>query len=387
MSLTSRERVLTALNHKEPDRIPFILGTGLSTAIMRGTYRRVKKLLDVEEKQEQYMYGTWKDLGAARIDETVLKKLGSDARGVWDRKPHYVEERNIKRESNEPYVDDFHVGHVKTDQEEVFPQIHPLQESTLEALEKFPWPNMGDPTRFTGVRERAAQLAKDNEYAVFASPWLLFPFERACQLQGMEDFLFNMAIKPDFAKELLQQLTNLYKEHLKHFLNELGGNADIITIGDDLGSQEQLLISPNMYREILKPFHAELISFIKKHSNLKILFHSDGDVFDIIKDLIEIGVDILNPIQTSAGKMSDLHGLKTQYGNHLTFCGAIDTQSILARGTPAKIHAEVQRVSKILGTGGGYMLASVHAITNDVPAENVLALSNAVMEHTQYPLK
>jgi uroporphyrinogen decarboxylase len=383
--MTPRERVLTALNHEEPDRVPFILGADLTTGMMRRTYRAVKAALGVEA-EERYMYGTWKELGSARIDEATLRALGSDARGVWDRKPRAVEQRNLRRASGEPYVDDFGIGHVETGPEETFPHIHPLTESTLDALEAYPWPDMSDPTRFDGVRERAARLAAEGEYAVFAAPWLLFPFERACQLQGMDTFLMNMAANRDFAAGLLRKLTDLYKEHLTHFLAALDGHADVLVLGDDLGTQERLLISPRMYRKMLKPLHAELIAFAKERADLRVFFHSDGDIVDVIDDLIEIGVDILNPVQTSAGKMADLPALKARYGDRLTFCGAVDTHHVLPQGTPAEVDAEVKRVIDILGPRGGYMVASVHTIINDVPAENVLALADAVRRHGRYPV-
>jgi len=219
------------------------------------------------------------------------------------------------------------------------------------------------------------------------TPWLLFPFERATGLQGMDTFLLNMAMNPDFSVALLAKITEKCKQMMDVFLKETGEYLDIIKIGDDLGTQENLLISPKMYREMLKPFHADLIAFAKERTDAKVFFHTDGDVFNLIEDLIEIGVDILNPVQTSAGRMSDLEGLKERYGDRITFCGAIDTHSVLPNGTPDEVQQEVRRVIQALGPGGGYMVASVHTIMNDVPAENVLAMVDAVEKYGQYPLK
>ena len=139
-----------------------------------------------------------------------------------------------------------------------------------------------------------------------------------------------------------------------------------------------------MYREILKPFHAEFIEFIKARTNAKVFFHTDGDVFDLIEDFIEMGVDVLNPIQTSAGKMANLRELKDRYGKNIVFCGAVDTQHILPYGTPQEVRDEVKRVISILGQGGGYMVASVHTIMHEVPPENVLAMVDAVEEFGKY---
>jgi uroporphyrinogen decarboxylase len=137
----------------------------------------------------------------------------------------------------------------------------------------------------------------------------------------------------------------------------------------------------------LKPIHAELIRFIKSKTKAKVFFHTDGDVFDLIGDFIEIGVDVLNPIQTSAGKMADLKGLKREYGQDLVFCGAVDTQHILPHGTPEEVRQEMKRVIDILGQDGGYMVASVHTIMNEVPPENILAMVDATREFGTYPLK
>jgi len=141
-----------------------------------------------------------------------------------------------------------------------------------------------------------------------------------------------------------------------------------------------------MYREILKPVHADFISFIKARTKAKIFFHSDGDVAPLIEDFIEIGIDILNPIQTSAGSMSDLTALKKRFGSNIVFCGGIDSQKILPLGSPAEVRQEVQRVIRTLGPGGGYMVGAVHTVMDDVPPENVLAMVDAVEEFGHYPL-
>jgi uroporphyrinogen decarboxylase len=159
---------------------------------------------------------------------------------------------------------------------------------------------------------------------------------------------------------------------------------DIIKIGDDLGTQESLMISPATYRQMLKPVHAKLISFIKARTKAKVFFHSDGDVFDLIPDFIEIGVDILNPIQSGAGRMSDLGRLKKTYGKNIVLCGAVDTQRVLPYGTPEQVRAEVKRVCSLLGPGGGYMVGAVHTVMDEVPAENILAMADAVKEFGAY---
>jgi uroporphyrinogen decarboxylase len=239
---------------------------------------------------------------------------------------------------------------------------------------------MDDPTRVAHVKAAAQKLADENQYAIVATPWLLFPLERAFEMQRMDKFLTNMIKRPDFALALLRKNLSLCKTLMGHFLRELGDNVDIIKIGDDLGMNNSLLMSPKMYRQILKPIHAEYIAFIKERTKAKLMFHTDGDVLPLIPDFIEMGVDILNPIQTSAGKMADLAALKSQFGKDIIFCGGIDTLNILPFGTPQQVREEVKRVISILGAGGGYMLGAVHTVMADVPAENVLAMVDAAVE-------
>jgi len=141
-----------------------------------------------------------------------------------------------------------------------------------------------------------------------------------------------------------------------------------------------------MYREMLMPIHADFIAFIKQRTDAKVLFHTDGDVFPLVEDFIEIGVDILNPIQTSAGKMSNLAELKRHYGQDLVFCGGIDTHHVLPNGTPEEVRQEVRRVLEILAPGGGYLVSSVHTIMDGVPPENILAMVDAVEESGRYPI-
>jgi len=376
--LTPKERIRAALNFREPDRVPVIVGVSNATGIKMDAYRRLKVLLKIEA-EDRYLYD-WPELGTALPDEEVLGRLNCDVRGIWDRFPEAVYQRNKNRAAHTNYIDDWGSGAKEIAPGDWFPGIHPLAEATtIQELEAYTgWPDMDDPYRVSHVKKAASEIKNNSNYSVMATPWLLFPFERAFAMQGLDKFLLNMAMVPEFAQALLQKHLELCKTLMGHFLEALGDNVDIIKIGDDLGTNKSLLISPTMYRNMLKPIHAELIAFIKERTKAKVFFHSDGDIFNLIEDFIEIGVDILNPIQTSAGKMSDLSMLKEKYGDRIVFCGGIDTQNILPFGTPADVKKEVRRVSKILGEGGGYILASVHTIMNDVPAENILAMVQAV---------
>lgn len=387
MTMTSRERVLAALSHEEPDRVPIVIGVSNATGMKVKPYEDIKRLMG-GDGDTRYLYD-WPELGTVAPSETVLRRLHSDVRGVLDRHPQAVYARNAARSPGEPFIDSWGIGQVEVSPGEWFPGVHPLAEaSTVADLEAYDgWPDPDDRTRVAGVRDAARRLAEAGEYAILATPWLLFPLERAFGLQGMDRFLFNMAANPAFALALLQKTASLCKALMAPFLEELGEHVDMIKIGDDLGTQTSLLMSPKMYREILKPIHADYIAFIKERTRAKVFFHTDGDVFPLIEDFIEIGVDVLNPVQTSAGKMADLKALKAQFGDRIVFCGAIDTHRVLSKGSPDEVRAEVRRVIRALAPGGGYMLAAVHTIMNDVPGENVLAMVDAAEEFGVYPIR
>jgi len=386
MTMTSRERVLATFNHREPDRVPIVLGVSNATGIKMKPYRALKELIGVTA-EDRYLYD-WPELSTAAPDEETLVRLRTDVRGVLDLEPDWVLEKNRNREPHHDYINSWGSGAREVAPGEWFPMIEPLADATTVAeIEQYPWPDMDDPSRVAHVRAQAAALAEPGEYAIMATPWLLFPLERAFAMQGMDTFLMNLAMHPDFAEALLWRIEELCKTLMGHFLDELGENVDIIKIGDDLGTQESLLMSPAMYRKILRPVHADYIRFIKQHTDAKVMFHTDGDVFPLIDDLIAMGVDILNPIQTSAGKMANLEELKQRYGNGLVFCGGIDTSRVLPEGSPEDVRQEVRRIISLLGPGGGLMIGAVHTIMDDVPAENILAMVDAVEEFGHYPLE
>ena len=386
MTMTARERVLTALDHREPDRVPIIVGASNATGMKMRPYRRLAQLIGVEAS-DQYLYD-WPELGSAALDEVTLRRLGTDVRPVTDAFPSWLRERHGSRGPHDPFIDDWGGGQVELDDGTWFPGIHPFVEATtLEAIEHYPWPDMDDPSRVAHVHEAAARIRADGEFAIMATPWLLFPLERAFALQGLDGFLTNLALEPEFAEALLRRIAELCTRLMGHFLDALGPDVDIIKIGDDLGTEQSLLMSPAMYRRILKPIHAEYVSFIRSRTTARVFFHTCGDVSALLDDFVEIGIDILNPVQTSTGGLADLGVIKRRYGDRLSFCGAIDTKRVLPDGTPEQVRAEVRRVIGELAPGGGYLLAAVHTIMNEVPPENILAMVDEAMAFGRYPIR
>jgi uroporphyrinogen decarboxylase len=386
MPINSRERVLTALNHEEPDRVPIVVGVSNATSMKMLTYQRLKAHLGIQA-EDCYLYD-WRELGTAAVDEQTLQRLHSDVRSVLDRFPPDVYWRNQGRAPHTPFIDDWGIGQEEIEPGVWFPNIHPLTDAdSLDVIEDYPWPDMHDRGRVAHAREEVRDLAEDGQYSIMGVPWLLFPLERAFALQGMDQFMINLAVNRDFAQALLKKVAELCKTLMGNFLHETGEYLDIIKIGDDLGMQDRLLISPQMYRQVLKPIHAEYIAFIKDHTKAKVLFHSDGDIYDLVDDLVEIGVDILNPIQTSVGRIANLKELKTRYGDKLCFCGGIDTHHILPFGSQKQVRQEVSRVIEALAPGGGFLLAAVHTIMEEVPPVNILAMVDAVEQYHNYPFR
>lgn len=386
MAMTSRERVQAALCHEEPDRVPIILGANNTTSIKAKPYQELKERFNIRSI-DRYLYD-WPELGSILMDDEVLDQLYSDVRGILDRFPASTYERNLNRPPHTPYLNDWGCLTGEVEPGVYFQSNHPLREArTPDDIHSYPhWPDMDDPYRVGHVRDAAKALAEANRYAILGSPWLLSIFERAQAMQGMDTLLVNMSVNPELAQALFEKIASLCKTLMGHFLAQCGEDLDIVCIGDDLGTERSLLISPRMYRRLLKPLHADLIASIKSRTKAKVFFHTDGDVSGLIDDLVEIGVEVLNPVQTSAGNMSNLFELKKRYGKNLVFCGAIDTQKVLPFGTPVEVRTEVRRVIDLLGPGGGYLLGAVHTIMSEVPAANIIAMVEAVQEFGGYPL-
>ena len=161
----------------------------------------------------------------------------------------------------------------------------------------------------------------------------------------------------------------------------------MLVTGDDLGMTDGPMMSPRSYRRLIKPHQAELLDVIHKNTPGKVFFHSCGNIYRLLGDLVEVGVDLLNPVQVSAGEMGDTARLKREFGDRLSFCGGIDTQRVMPRGTPDDVRREVRRRIGDLAPGGGYVAAAVHCLQPDVPPENIVAMCEEVTVAGRYPLQ
>jgi len=377
--LTPRERVLCTIDHKEPDRVPIFCGACSSTTMHGMTYEKFKSHLGIQHPRKllstTFQY--------AELDDDVMVRCGSDARLISPRPLPEVLRRRI---SDCRLVDDWGVTWEQRPGVPYYEVVDaPLRQANIDGLSSYPWPNLADPIRFEGLANEAKTLREHSPYAIVALGYLSV-FEQIQLLRGMEEWMADLVSNPELAHAMMRKVTDLMVAGVIKYLESVGPYIDLITFSDDLGSQRAPLISSKMYRRMIKPYEAEVIAAIKAHSRAKVFFHSCGDVYPLIADLIEIGVDVLNPVQVAASEMGDTARLKREFGDRITFCGAIDTQTVLPFGTTDDVRSEVRSRIRDLAPGGGYILAAVHCIQPDVPPDNVLAMFDEAMIAGKYPL-
>jgi len=364
---------MAALRHDQPDRVPVDLGSTAVSGIHRRANEALKGLLGIEADEPVHDVVQ----GLVVPDERILQRFGVDFRRVALRPPSNAAAVSPS-EGEDTYVDEWGMRRRRT---ELYWEIveYPLADAKVDDLPYYPWPDPHDPCRVEGLAEEARRLYEETDYALVADLLGGGIFEQALWLRGFERFMMDMVSDEAFAAALLDILLELYIEFYDVYLEAVGPYVQIVALGDDLGMQTGPLISPDLYRRLIKPRHKELYDFIHSRTEAKILHHSCGSILPLVQDLIDVGVDILNPIQTSAEGM-DPAVLKRKFGGQLVFHGGIDVQRILPFATPARVKDEVRRIIDVMGQGGGYILAPSHNIQADVPPENILAMYEVIWE-------
>lgn len=369
--MTHRERVLTALAHEEPDRVPIDLGSTRNSSIVLNGYLRLKEHFGVSGPTVL----TNRMMQSVDVDEQVLQALDIDVRGIYPGGPPPV----ILDDNR--YRDEWGVERVRSGEGQYFDQVaFPLSGSITTAdIARYPWPDPDNPAWTRGLKERVRRLREQSDCAIVLN--LPSPCVHTSQyLRGFEDWFVDFASDRRLLACLFDAVLEVSLSVCRNILREVGEDVDVLMTADDLGLQNGLMVSPAAYRELIKPRHEKFIRQMHEMSPAKVLFHSCGSVADIMDDLVEIGVEILNPVQVSAAGMEP-SALKRKWGNRLSFWGAIDTQHVLPYGSVADVEAEVERRIEQLGRGGGYVLGAVHNIQPDVPMENVLAMFQHAREY------
>ena len=380
--MSPRERVVAALEHKEPDRVPIDLGGSVS-CIHLGAYERLIRLLGLKVKVK---IGD-KIQQLAKLDEPVLERLGVDFRHVSLKKGFFVGGTDrFDDPSGRPYfIDDWGIKWAKNPY--YYDMVyHPLENLTIDDLDDYPWPDPRDPARYEGLREEVRNLYQATDYALVADSIFGGIYECAWWLRGFEKFNVDMYKRPDFAEAFLDKILELYMGFYSRYLEKVGDYVQIVELGDDVGAQTGPIISPALFRRYIKPRWKKLYDLIHSKTRAKIFHHSCGSIYQFIGDLIDVGVDVLNPIQPLAANM-DIGRIKEEFGDRLSLHGGVDIQRVLPLGTPNDVVEEVKRVIRLAALNGGYILASAHNIQADTPAENIKAMFEAARKFGVYPIK
>ncbi|MBW2409651.1 MAG: hypothetical protein JRF72_07615 [Deltaproteobacteria bacterium] len=379
--MNHKERVLTALNHEEPDRVPVDLG-GRQTTFMVKTYDKFKAHIGLNDRPTNIMSHKWQ---TAYVDEQVLNRFSIDCRHI--RPPVKTEPELTGTEDDKiTFIDEWGVGRI-VDAGYASIIEYPLQTATLEDLDAYDWPDPLEMFDYSGIRSQALQLYNDGEYAIvgsMGSPGNIF--EQSWYLRGMTEFFMDLVDNKEFAHALMSKITEIRKQNAEYFLREVGEYLDVFQLADDLAMQNGPYMSPDLYREMIKPYQIDLFKFVKSLTSAKIYYHSCGSITRLLDDLIEVGINILNPVQVTAEGM-ETDRLKQRFGKSLSFWGAIDTTEILPNGTTDDVRKEVRRVIHDLAPGGGFVLSSVHNLQPDIPPENILAMFEAASRYGQYPIQ
>lgn len=379
-TMTSRERLLKALNHEQPDRVPIDLG-GNQTGIHRVAYEALIRHLGIQD--DVTIMDAVQQL--ARPCEAVLQRLRVDTRYIHagaaaDFKGEIVTRQRDGRTWHD-LTDEFGVTWSMPDDAPLYMDIthHPLAEARIEDIRAYPFPKGNDPGRFAGLRDKALQIRRETHYAVISGISGVV-YEICWYMRGLERWFMDMIEQPEFCEALIDQTLKFWLDWFDGFLAEVGDVVDVIMIGDDLAGQGGPLFQPEFYRRVVKPRHKRLVQTIKSRTPAKIWYHTCGACQGYIPDLLDNGIDILNPIQISAADM-DPADLKSRYGGRLVFWGGgIDAQHVLPHADPETVRQHVRRNVEAFKAGGGYVFNNVHNIQAGVPAENIVAMYDAAYE-------
>ena len=364
--LSSRERVARALNFQETDKIPVDFGGTVVTCLDYNAHIKLKKYFGITDKKSDAIIDY--TMGTVEPCEELKRIFESDFRRVSlnGGKPEII---------NGVFENGFGMKFKKAEPHEYFDLIYsPMGNNT--DVENMTLPNPDDPALYFGIKDRAKDLYENSKYAIVADFGVPGFYETSQKLRGYENLACDLLDDTDFIRSLYDRLLELQKKFFGNYLEQVGKYVQVIGYADDLGMQDRPQISPEIYRTVIKPYHKKIFKFIHEHTDAKILLHSCGAIFPLISDLIDAGADILNPVQIRAKDM-DPEKLKESFGDKVSFWGGIDEQHILPNGTPEEIYAEVEKMAKIMGKNGGYIIAPGHNIQDDTPPENIVAMYEA----------
>ncbi len=402
--MNHRERVLAALNHQEPDRIPIDFGGTVDSTISALNYQALREVLGlpptITHVQDIYQY-------TAIVEDDVRQALGADTAPVFGLPsewragtlPDGTEARFPARFQPQQQADGSQVvldaaGTVVLKMPArgyYFDPVHsPLAGATsardldrcMAQIESYDSPDHLD-MGYKELARMAGELRERTDYLLvgFFGGHIL---QAAQSLRGWDTFLMDLLINRPFAEALLERLCEANLQRFDRFARTAGRHVDVVHFEDDLGMQDRPLLRPELYRQVVKPYHKRLFRFARESCSARLLFHSDGTIAPLIPDLIEMGIDAINPVQVSAEGM-DPARLKREFGRDIAFWGGgCDSQRVLPFGTPGEVADEVKRRIDALAPGGGFVFGPIHNVQADVPLENLVTMFQTAREYGGY---
>jgi uroporphyrinogen decarboxylase len=381
--MTHRQRVLAAMRHQRPDRIPFDLGSTLVTGITKNAYLNLAKALRIDPGVVQFC-DVIQQLPV--VCDNILAALDVDIRGLI---PNFGRKNPKLRKDGDTvyFIDEWSVKWEKPDGALYFSVAEsPLARAAgKSAVDNFAWPDPAAGTLLEGLPEKARRYRKQG-YAIILESLCAGIFEMCCRVRGTEQFMMDLAMDPDMACALMDRFVDLKIRYYESAARQLAPYVNFIREVDDIAGQHALLVSPSMYRDLIKPRHQMLFEAQRRlfGDDFFVFFHSDGAIFEIIPDMIEIGIDVLNPVQVTADGMEATR-LKSEYGKDLCFWGGgVDTQHVLPHASGDEVKDCVRRAIAALAPDGGFIFGAVHNIQDDVPVENILAMLEAFNQMKEY---
>lgn len=368
--MTHRERFLCAISHQEPDRVPMDLGAHSDSSIHILAYERLKDYMGIKiDRTPPLVSRIMQDV---MVDDEVLDGLDIDVRGVFPGR------RDNSREQDSDggvWIDAWGVKRVKPEGSyyyDITPEAPLGGEITISDIVNYPWPDPDDPGITRGLQQQIDHWKATTDCALVAR--VPAPFIHQSQyMRGFEDWYMDLAADPKLAAALFDAILEERMAEASNILDVIGPHVDVVMTGDDIGTQNGLQCSPRTYRQLFKPRQKKFFDLVHSKTPAKMLLHTCGSVYAIIEDFIEIGVDILNPIQRRALDM-DPGRLKAEFGDRLVFWGGVDIQEVMPFGSTDDVKAEIKYLFETLGANGGWVLSCAHNILPEVPPENIVTL-------------
>lgn len=383
---TSYDRVIASLEHREPDRVPFDLGGALVAGINIKALNNLRNFLGLKGRAE--VWDTITQLG--KMEQDIIEQLEIDIKNVAPNPPKNPGlYRNLGIKDNYcGLIDEFGIEYRMPVEGGHYYDIYqsPLQQAeTIKDIENYPWPDPIDAARFEELKEKADQIVKEEKRAYFLERMSAGMWENAMWMRGYEQFFMDMLCNKKMVHAIMDKFLEIKMAYWQKALETVGDNVLVVSAADDLGNKDSLLVSLDLYRELIWPYHKKLFEFIKKKAKSKvyIFFHCDGAIKEAIPLLLEAGVDILNPVQVNCKGM-DTKTLKKEFGQDLTFWGGSCDNNIMSFGTPQQVREETKRRIDDLAPGGGFIFSPIHIIQSSVPAENIMAWRQTLKDFGKY---